>query len=139
MMRFYFTTGSTFDKDDLPQRLGLFKTFLAAESAARQLLISEPSGVIYLYLPVSNCGIAPPLMQFMGWRARYSLVRIVTSLKSHRKGTPFLFSTFGAFDEVLGLRGNFCDAWSALGNESLPVDCDSLSDVHDAEPSLTLA
>ncbi len=137
MMRLYFTTGSTFEKDDLPQRLGLFKTFHAAESAARQLLISEPSGVIYLYLPFTNSGAAALPLQFMGWRARYSLVRIVTSLKSRRSGTPFLFGTFGVFDEDLRLRANFSE--SATGKESLPVDCESLSDVHDAERSLSLA
>ncbi|MCI0603410.1 hypothetical protein L0156_10395 [bacterium] len=143
-MRFYYTTGSTFEKDELPQRLGVFKTFRAAESAARQLLISEPSGVIYLYLPASNCGTSPPPMEFVGWRARYCLVRIVTSLAPRRKGTPLLLGSFGVFDEVRDeavdrFRINLTDSSSAVKEESVLVDRDSLADSRDAEPSLSLA
>jgi hypothetical protein len=91
-MRIFFTTGSEGEWDQYPQRLGMFKTFDAAEKAARELLMSEPSGVIYLYLLWSNCGDMALPIEFLGWRARYRLVRVVSSKVARRAGTPCLFA-----------------------------------------------
>ena len=148
-MRFYYTTGSTFETNEPPQRLGAFATFHAAESAARQLLISEPSGVIYLYVPASNCGVAGPPLEFMGWRARYCLVRIVTSLSPRSVGTPFLFGRFGLFDkqELAAkaikepeLQFNVEETDTRLDQEKeSPVGSDAILVSQDLRPSLSLA
>jgi hypothetical protein len=100
-MRFYYTTGvkpgqvfeDTADcSDEPPRMLGNFKTFHEAEAVARHMLISEASQTIYLFLLWSSCDVAGLPVEFLGWRGRYRMVRVISSQPPRRFGTPCLFA-----------------------------------------------
>jgi hypothetical protein len=87
-MRFFYTTGDDPDAT-LPTPLGQFLTFNAAVSQARTMLANETSGIIHLYLPIAQCNGGLP-EKLLGWRARFRLVRVLSSIMPRRKGTPHI-------------------------------------------------